>query len=100
MGIQEFGMWCIAMHWDWITAQPLSGIAHQGVNVNVLDRLSRTFMLAIRATPPPGLAHPDPVGSPVASATKARHIHQGFQQHRMAPVPILPVAGNLLCTQC
>src|SRR5579864_1569239 len=99
MGIHEFGMWRITIRWDWITAEPLSGIAHQGVKVNVLDRLSMTFMLAVHATPPPGLAHPDPVGSPVAGATKTRHIHQGFQQHGMTPEVLLPVSRHLPCTQ-
>src|SRR5215472_16758284 len=94
MGIHEFGTWCIAMCRRWITAQPLPGIAHQGVNVNVFDRLPMTFMLAVRATSSRGLTHPDPVGGPVASATKARHIHQGFQQNGTTPVVLLPVARN------
>jgi hypothetical protein len=72
MGIREFGAR------PGITAQPLSGIVHQGVNVNVFDRLPMTSMLPVHATPPHGLAHCDPVGGAVASATKARCIHQGF----------------------
>ena len=56
-------------------------------------------MLPVHATPPCGLAHRDPVGSPIASATKARRIHQGFQQHGTAPVVLLPVSRHLPCTQ-
>jgi hypothetical protein len=72
MGIHEFGTR------PRITAQPLPGIVHQGVNVNVFDRLPMTSMLPVHATPPRGLAYRYPVRGPIASATKARRIHQGF----------------------
>ena len=99
MGIHEFGMWCITIRWGWITAEPLSGIAHQGVNVNVLDGLTLSFVLAIHAPTPGGLSDMDPVGGPVTGAAKTRGVDEGLGEVDRMGVDALPIVRQPACNR-
>jgi hypothetical protein len=71
-------------------------MTRQGIDINVLDGLAMSRMLAVHAAASLSAAKINPVGGLIAGAVKAGSLNKSFQQQRSIPVQPFPIFGKTM----